>query len=148
MITFTKTNDNDFKTYYQVFSDGEYIDYIGNPYDTEHYGSGWVNGSSEVADIIGGGFDFKSIKQAFIDNEARIKEVAQWKQEREINLLKMQLETQKKINKIQESMIKDYQEVMIPLYQERVKRIEAIIDEALKWLLTKNHHLKADGGYW
>jgi len=38
------------------------------------------------------------------------------KQEREINLLKMQLETQKKINKIQESMIKDYQEVMIPLY--------------------------------
>jgi hypothetical protein len=76
MITFTKTNDNDFKTYYQVFSDGEYIDYIGNPYDTEHYGSGWVNGSSEVADIIGGGFDFKSIKQAFIDNEARIKEVA------------------------------------------------------------------------
>ena len=68
------------------------------------------------------------------------------KQEREINLLKMQLETQKKINKIQESMIKDYQEVMIPLYQERVKRIEervkrieervkrieAIIDEALK----------------
>jgi len=29
-------------------------------------------------------------------------------------------------------MIKDYQEVMIPLYQERVKRIEAIIDEALK----------------
>ena len=70
------------------------------------------------------------------------------KQEREINLLKMQLETQKKINKIQESMIKDYQEVMIPLYQERVKRIEAIIDEALKWLLTKNHHLKADGGYW
>ena len=70
------------------------------------------------------------------------------KQEREINLLKMQLETQKKINKIQESMIKDYQEVMIPLYQERVKRIEAIIDEALKWLLTKNRHLKADGGYW
>ena len=69
------------------------------------------------------------------------------KQEREINLLKMQLETQKKINKIQESMIKDYQEVMIPLYQERVKRIEAIIDEVLKWLLTKNHHLKADGGY-
>jgi hypothetical protein len=54
------------------------------------------------------------------------------KQEREINLLKMQLETQKKINKIQESMIKDYQEVMIPLYQERVKRIEAIIDEVLK----------------
>ena len=70
------------------------------------------------------------------------------KQEREINLLKMQLETQKKINKIQETMIKDYQEVMIPLYQERVKRIEAIIDEALKWLLTKNRHLKAGTGYW
>jgi hypothetical protein len=45
-------------------------------------------------------------------------------------------------------MIKDYQEVMIPLYQERVKRIEAIIDEVLKWLLTKNHHLKAGTGYW
>jgi hypothetical protein len=54
------------------------------------------------------------------------------KQEREINLLKMQLETQKKINKIQESMIKDYQEVMIPLYQERVKRIEAIIAQDLQ----------------
>ena len=53
-------------------------------------------------------------------------------QRREVKLLTMQLETQKKINKIQESMIKDYQEVMIPLYQERVKRIEAIIDEALK----------------
>ena len=67
-------------------------------------------------------------------------------QRREVKLLKLQLETQKKINKIQESMIKDYQEVMIPLYQERVKRIEervkrieervkrieAIIDEALK----------------
>ena len=53
-------------------------------------------------------------------------------QRREVKLLTIQLETQKKINKIQESMIKDYQEVMIPLYQERVKRIEAIIDEALK----------------
>ena len=54
-------------------------------------------------------------------------------QRREVQILTLQLETQKKINKIQESMIKDYQEVMIPLYQERVKRIEAIIDEALKW---------------
>jgi ABC-type uncharacterized transport system substrate-binding protein len=54
------------------------------------------------------------------------------RQEREINLLNKMVDTQKKINKIQESMIKDYQEVMIPLYQERVKRIEAIIDEALK----------------
>jgi hypothetical protein len=54
------------------------------------------------------------------------------KPEREINLLNIQLETQKKINKIQESMIKDYEDVMIPLYQERIKRIEAIIDEALK----------------
>jgi hypothetical protein len=53
-------------------------------------------------------------------------------QRREVKILTLQLETQKKINKIQESMIKDYQEVMIPLYQERVKRIEAIIDEALK----------------
>jgi hypothetical protein len=53
-------------------------------------------------------------------------------QRREVQILTLQLETQKKINKIQESMIKDYQEVMIPLYQERVKRIEAIIDEALK----------------
>jgi ABC-type uncharacterized transport system substrate-binding protein len=53
-------------------------------------------------------------------------------QRSEVKLLTIQLETQKKINKIQESMIKDYQEVMIPLYQERVKRIEAIIDEALK----------------
>ena len=53
-------------------------------------------------------------------------------QRREVKILTLQLETQKKINKIQESMIKDYQDVMIPLYQERVKRIEAIIDEALK----------------
>jgi hypothetical protein len=53
-------------------------------------------------------------------------------QRREVQILTLQLETQKKINKIQESMIKDYQDVMIPLYQERVKRIEAIIDEALK----------------
>ena len=53
-------------------------------------------------------------------------------QRREVQILTLQLETQKKINKIQESMIKDYQEVMIPLYQERVKRIEAIIDEVLK----------------
>jgi hypothetical protein len=53
-------------------------------------------------------------------------------QRREVQILTLQLETQKKINKIQESMIKDYQDVMIPLYQERVKRIEAIIDEVLK----------------
>jgi hypothetical protein len=53
-------------------------------------------------------------------------------QRREVKILTLQLETQKKINKIQESMIKDYQDVMIPLYQGRVKRIEAIIDEALK----------------
>jgi len=53
-------------------------------------------------------------------------------QRREVKILTLQLETQKKINKIQESMIKDYEDVMIPLYQERIKRIEAIIDEALK----------------
>jgi len=74
-------------------------------------------------------YDILTVKQlAVLLNKTEI----DMKQEREINLLKMQLETQKKINKIQESMIKDYQEVMIPLYQERVKRIEAIIDEALK----------------
>jgi hypothetical protein len=75
MITFNKTSDNDFKTHYDVLMNGEYIDYIGIAYDAEWYGDGWVNGSSEICDIIGGGFDFKSIKQAFIENENRIKGV-------------------------------------------------------------------------
>ena len=44
----------------------------------------------------------------------------------------MQLENQTKINKIQESIIKDYQEVMIPLYQAKIKRIEQIVDESFK----------------
>jgi hypothetical protein len=75
MITFNKTTNLDFSTYYQVHLDGEYIDYIGKAYDSELYGEGWVNGSSEITDIIGGGFDFKTIKQAFIENENRIKGV-------------------------------------------------------------------------
>jgi len=52
--------------------------------------------------------------------------------EREVKVLKMQLENQTKINKIQESIIKDYQEVMIPLYQAKIKRIEQIVDESFK----------------
>ena len=54
-------------------------------------------------------------------------------QRREVKLLKLQLENQTKINKIQESMIKDYQEVMIPLYQSKIKRLETITEEAFKW---------------
>jgi hypothetical protein len=53
-------------------------------------------------------------------------------QRREVKLLKLQLENQTKINKIQESMIKDYQEVMIPLYQSKIKRLETITEEAFK----------------
>ena len=58
-------------------------------------------------------------------------------QRREVKLLKLQLENQTKINKIQESMIKDYQEVMIPLYQSKIKRLETITEEFLKWRLSK-----------
>ena len=58
-------------------------------------------------------------------------------QRREVKLLKLQLENQTKINKIQESMIKDYQEVMIPLYQSKIKRLETITEEFLKWRLLK-----------
>ena len=75
MVTFNKENALDFKTHYEVYIDGEYIDYIGVAYDPEYWGEGWVNGSSEITDIIGGGFTFKTIKQAYIDNESRIKKV-------------------------------------------------------------------------
>lgn len=74
MVTFKKTNDEDFQTYYEVYINGELVDWIGVAYadEAEWYGEGWQNGASEVADIIGGGFDFQSIKQAFRDNEQEI----------------------------------------------------------------------------
>jgi hypothetical protein len=75
MVTFEKTNDIDFKTHYQVFIDGEYVDYIGVAYDQEYWGTDWVNGSSEIYDVIGERYGFKDMKQAYIDNEARIKKV-------------------------------------------------------------------------
>jgi hypothetical protein len=75
MITFKKENDLDFKTYYQVFIDGEYVDYIGVAYDQEYWGTDWVNGSSDIYDIIGEQYGFKDMKQAYIENENRIKGV-------------------------------------------------------------------------
>ena len=76
MITFEKTSDMDFKTHYDVLLDGEVIDYIGVAYDQEFWGTDWVNGSSEIYDIIGDHVYFKDIKQAYIENESRIKRVA------------------------------------------------------------------------
>jgi len=76
MITFEKTNDLEFKTHYDVLLDGEFIDYIGVAYDQEFWGTDWVNGSSEIYDIIGDHVYFKDIKQAYIENESRIKRVA------------------------------------------------------------------------
>jgi hypothetical protein len=73
MVTFEKTNDIDFRTYYQVFIGGEYVDYIGVAYDQEYWGTDWVNGSSDIYDIIGECYSFKDIKQAFRDNESKIK---------------------------------------------------------------------------
>ena len=76
MITFEKTSDMDFKTRYDVLLNGEFIDYIGVAYDQEFWGTDWVNGSSEIYDIIGDHVYFKDIKQAYIENESRIKRVA------------------------------------------------------------------------
>ncbi len=75
MVTFEKTNDMDFKTYYQVFIDGEYIDYIGVAYNQEWYGTDWINGSSDIYDIIGEQYGFKDMKRAYIENENKIKRV-------------------------------------------------------------------------
>jgi len=75
MITFEKTSDMDFKTRYDVLLNGEFIDYIGVAYDQEFWGTDWVNGSSEIYDIIGDHVYFKDIKQSYLDNEERIKAV-------------------------------------------------------------------------
>lgn len=93
MVKFEKTQDRDMKICYYVLIDGECVDYIGVAKDTEWYGEGWINGSSRVCDIIGGGFDFKSIKQAFIDNEQAIKACFNYwqlspKSEAALNLIK------------------------------------------------------------
>lgn len=75
MVTFKKTQDAEMSICYNVSIDDEYVDLIGKAHDPDYWGEGWINLSSEVADIIGGGFDFQSIKKAFVDNEQEIKRI-------------------------------------------------------------------------